>query len=126
MSELILSVYHLTEVYTEYTLDISSFAKASDGHSMSTVVINIKTEISTKKQAQEVAAKFGLSLSALINAYLKELIKTKRVEFSADEKPSPYLIKILKKAEKNLKEGKGSPMFDNAEDAISYLRSKGI
>ncbi len=93
---------------------------------MNTAIINIKTEPSTKKQAQRVAADLGLSLSSLINAYLKQMIKTKRVEFSLNEKPSPYLIKILKKAEKNLKEGKGSPVFDNAEDAISYLHKKGI
>lgn len=93
---------------------------------MNTAVINIKTEEKTKKQAQEVARDLGLSLSTLINAYLKEIIKTKRVEFSLDEKPSPYLIKILKNAERNLKAGKGSPVFDNAKDAISYLHKKGI
>lgn len=91
---------------------------------MNTAIINIKTEPSTKKQAQRVASELGLSLSALINAYLKEVIKTRRVEFSLDEKPSPYLVKILKKAEKNLKERKGSPVFDNAEDAISWLHKK--
>ena len=69
--------------------------------SMNTAIINIKTEISTKKQAQQVASKLGLSLSALINAYLKEVIKTKRVEFSLDETPSPYLIKVLRQARKN-------------------------
>lgn len=91
---------------------------------MNSAIINIKTEPSTKKQAQKIASDFGLSLSALINAYLKEVIKTRRVEFSLDEKPSPYLVKILKKAEKNLKEGKGSPVFDNAGDAITWLHKK--
>ncbi len=88
---------------------------------MNTAVINIKTEVSTKKQAQKIASGLGISLSSFINAYLKELIKTKRVEFSLGETPSPYLIKVLKQAEKNLKEGKGSPVFDNAEDAIAWL-----
>lgn len=47
-------------------------------------------------------------------------------EVSENEKPSEYLIKTLKQARKNRKEGKGSPVFDNAEDAIAYLEKQGI
>lgn len=37
------------------------------------------------------------------------------------EIPSARLIKAIKRAERNLKEGKHSPVFDNAEDAIAWL-----
>ncbi|OGH08771.1 MAG: hypothetical protein A2152_00100 [Candidatus Levybacteria bacterium RBG_16_35_6] len=90
---------------------------------MNTAVINIKTESTTKKQAQELASRLGLSLSALINAYLKELIKTRRVTFSTDEMPSPYLIKAIKQAEENYKKGKTSPTFTNIKDAITWLEN---
>ncbi|MBI4091977.1 MAG: type II toxin-antitoxin system RelB/DinJ family antitoxin [Candidatus Levybacteria bacterium] len=93
---------------------------------MNTAIINIKTEISTKKQAQAVASKLGLSLSALINAYLKEVIKTRRVEFSLDETPSPYLIRVLRQAKKNREAGKGSPIFDTGEEAVKWLEEQGI
>lgn len=88
---------------------------------MNTSVINIKTEASTKSQAQKVASALGLSLSALINAYLKELIKTKRVEFSVEQTPSPYLIKAIKQAQANSNKGKVSPSFKSAKDAIAWL-----
>ncbi len=88
---------------------------------MNTAVINIKTEPSIKSQAQKVASRLGLSLSALINAYLRELIKTKKVEFSVDETPSPYLIKALKQSERDIKVGRVSPAFKNAKDAIKWL-----
>lgn len=91
---------------------------------MNTAVINIKTQPETKKKAQEIAAMFGLSLSALVNTYLKQVIRTKKINLHIEEEPSPYLIRIMKKAEKNLKEGKGSPVFDNAEDAINWLHQK--
>jgi addiction module RelB/DinJ family antitoxin len=93
---------------------------------MNIAVINIKTENSIKEQAQEVASKLGLSLSALINAYLRELIKTKQVTFSVDEVPSPYLVSALKQAEKNALKKKVSPSFRNAKDAISWLEASKI
>lgn len=96
------------------------------GQSMNTAVINIKTDENLKKQAQKVAAGLGLSLSSLINAYLKEMVKTKRVEFSLNEKPRPYLIKVLKQAKANRKAGKGSPIFKTGEEAVKWLEEQGI
>lgn len=91
---------------------------------MNTAVINIKTQPEVKAQAQRVARGLGLSLSALINAFLKQFVKTKKVTFSLGEEPSPYLIKILKKADKDIKAGKVSPAFDDVEDAIKWLHKK--
>ena len=93
---------------------------------MNTAVINIKTEPETKRKAQLLAGAVGMSLSGLINAYLKQLVRTKKVEFDLNEDPSPYLIKILKKAEKNYKEGKGSPVFRTGEEAVKWLEDQGI
>ena len=56
---------------------------------MNTAVINIKTDVRVKTQAKKIASELGFSLSALINGYLNQLIKTKVVHFSAlDETPS--------------------------------------
>ena len=44
---------------------------------MNTAVVNIKVDPKVKKQAKKVALELGFSLSALINAYLRQLIKTK-------------------------------------------------
>lgn len=93
---------------------------------MYTAVINIKTEEETKREAQKLASKIGVSLSALLNAYLKQLIRTKRVEFDLNEEPSEYLIKTIKKAEKNLKDGKASPVFRTGEEAVKWLEKQGI
>jgi len=93
---------------------------------MYTSVINIKTEPETKKKAQKVASEIGVSLSSLINAYLKHLVRTRRVEFNLDEEPSEYLIKTIRKAEENLKKGKGSPVFRRGEDAVKWLVEQGI
>ena len=93
---------------------------------MYTAVINIKTEPETKKKAQQVASEIGVSLSSLINAYLKRLIRTRRVEFDLNEEPSEYLIKTIKKAEENYKKGKTSPAFRTGEEAVKWLEEQGV
>ena len=90
---------------------------------MNTAIINIKTAPATKKKAQEVAWELGMSLSALINGLLKQVIKTKTVTFSAKEEPSPWMIKMLKESKEDIKKGRVSPGFDNAEDAITWLNN---
>ena len=89
---------------------------------MNTAVINVKVEPTIKKKAQKVAKDLGLSLSGLINGYLRHLIKTKTVTFSLKEDPSEYMIQALKEAEEDVKGGRVSPTFDNAEDSIAWLR----
>ena len=47
-----------------------------------TAVINIRTEDRLKQQVQAIAEKLGLSISAIVNAYLKQLVRTKTIRFS--------------------------------------------
>ena len=89
---------------------------------MNSSVVVTKIDPQTKEQAQKTAKALGIPLSVIIKAFLKQFIKTKSIEFSArDEEPSEYLIRTVKQAEKDLKEGKASPVFDNAKDAIAWL-----
>lgn len=89
---------------------------------MSYAVVTTKIDPQTKKQAQETAERLGMPLSVVIKAFLKHFVRTKSIEFSArDEVPNEYLKSIMRQAEKDLKEGKASPVFDNAKDAIAWL-----
>ena len=90
---------------------------------MNTVVINIKTNPKVKAKAKKVASELGFSLSALINGYLKQLIKTKTVHFSlTEEETSEYLIKALKESGEDRKAGR-YVSFDNVDEAISWLNT---
>jgi len=93
---------------------------------MNTAVINIKTQPETKAKAQEIAKAIGISLSSLLNAYLKQFIRTKKVELDLQEEPSPYLIKMLKKAERDIKAGRVSPAFKTGKEAVAWLEKQGI
>ncbi|HUD19952.1 MAG TPA: type II toxin-antitoxin system RelB/DinJ family antitoxin [Patescibacteria group bacterium] len=91
---------------------------------MRTTILNVRTDPKVKREAAKVAESLGFTLSSLVNAYLRSLVKTKTIEFSESYEPTPYLARILKKADKDLKDDKGSPVFDNAKDAIAWLHRK--
>ena len=88
---------------------------------MNTAVIITKTEPQVKVKAQKVAKDLGLSLSSLINAWLRQLIKTKTVVFSAaDEEPTQYLLDALRESREDIKAGR-VVSFNTADDTISYI-----
>ncbi|MFH1713213.1 MAG: type II toxin-antitoxin system RelB/DinJ family antitoxin [Candidatus Jacksonbacteria bacterium] len=91
-----------------------------------TAFIGFKTAPTIKTQAQKVADDLGLNLSVLLNGFLKNLITTRRIEFTAypKEEPSEYLIAALKEAEKDIQKGRASPAFSNAKNAIAWLNDK--
>ena len=86
-------------------------------------VITIKTDEATKKAAQELAKELGLTLNALINSYLKQVIITRHVELYAPELMTPKLEKLLEEAEASIKQGEVSRGYDNADDFLQDLRS---
>ena len=91
---------------------------------MKTAVLNLKIDQKTKKQAQDLAEKLGFSLSSIVNAYIKSFIKDKTVHFSLREEiPSEYLRQGLKESEEDRKNGWVSPGFDNAKDAVAWLKN---
>ena len=81
--------------------------------------INIQTTTETKTKAQKIAEKLGMSLSAVIDRYLKMFIKTKGADVR--EEPSKYLIKSLKESEEDIKAGRVIT-FENLEEERLYLK----
>ena len=90
---------------------------------MNTAAIYIKTQPEVKAKAQKIAKNLGLSLSSLVDAWLRKFVKTKRVAFSAEEeRPSKYLIESIRKSEEDIKAGRVLS-FDSGEEAVKYFES---
>ncbi|MBU1019119.1 MAG: hypothetical protein ABII07_00685 [Patescibacteria group bacterium] len=83
-----------------------------------TAIINIKTDPKIKAQAQKIAKELGFSLSGILNAYLRDFVRTKKVEVSLE--PTHKLIKTLKECEKEYERGE-YVSFDNLKDALNHL-----
>ncbi len=90
---------------------------------MNTASILIKTDPQIKTKAQKTAEKMGLSLTSVINHYLKHFINTETITFSIrDEIPSQYLINALKESEADVKAGRVTS-FKSGKEALAYLDS---
>ena len=82
-----------------------------------------------KDKSEAISSDLGFSsLQETIRVLLTKLSKR---EFSlkveeAKEQPSQYLLSAMKRAEKNLKNGNTSPVFDNVKDNLAWLKKQGI
>lgn len=87
-------------------------------------IINIKTDKEIKKKAKEVAEDLGFSLSAVINAYLKQFVRNKEVYFGLAPYMSPELEKLLGKVEVDIRKNKNiSPLISSEDELLSHLAS---
>ena len=68
-------------------------------------LITVKTDKKIKKAAQALAEEIGVSLSMLINSFLKQFVRNKEVSFSVSYKPNAYLRRVIAESEKELAEG---------------------
>jgi addiction module RelB/DinJ family antitoxin len=92
---------------------------------MNTASIFIKTEPKIKEEAKKTAEELGFSLSSILNAFLRQFVKTKTITFSTkelDEVPTPYMIEAMKQAEEADRSGRMTS-FASGEEALSYVRS---
>ena len=93
---------------------------------MNKVIVNIKTDLETKKAAQLLANELGLTLSALINAQLKQLIHHRRLVLDAPYPTIPVDAKMekeLDEAYKEIEAGQISKPFDNVDDFLNDLKA---
>ena len=88
---------------------------------MNTAIVTVKVDRETKQSAQVVAKNLGFSLSAVINAYLKELVRTKTLHVSlSEEEPTEYFLNAIKESKKDIKAGRVIS-FKNFDEEMAYL-----
>jgi antitoxin component of RelBE/YafQ-DinJ toxin-antitoxin module len=89
---------------------------------MGNALLSIRTDDKTKKEVTKFANSIGLSVSAFVTVVLKQTMQEGKVVLSPPLEPTPYLKKLIQKAEEDLKAGRASsPM--NREEAQKHLRS---
>ena len=91
---------------------------------MSNTVVTIKIDRETKKAAQELAADAGLTLSSLINSYLKQVTATRHIDLRVPQKMTPKLEKMLEEAEQDIAAGRTVGPFNSAKEAIKALKAE--
>ena len=91
---------------------------------MHKAVINIKSDVVLKKQASEVASRLGLPLGTILNNYLRQLVREKRVVFEEGLTPNKKTAKRLMAIERDIAAGKNiGPVFNTTEEFFKHLDS---
>ena len=92
---------------------------------MEKTLISIKTNKEVKENAQKLAAELGLSLSDVVNASLRNFIRTREVRVSATPHMTLELEKLVGKAEDDFKKGKNvAGPFSGTEEMDAYLDAR--
>ncbi len=87
-------------------------------------VIHIKADKEVKENAAKVAHELGLNLSDIINASLRNFIRTREIIFSDTPRMTPELEKLLAKVEEDIRVGRNlSPRFKSIDEAINWLKA---
>ena len=70
------------------------------------ILMAIKIDVAVKRRAQKVVADLGLTLSAVVNAMLKQLIRDRELNLVYGAKNDALFESILAEVQQDLKTGK--------------------
>lgn len=90
---------------------------------MSKSVVNFKIDTEVKVEAQQLARELGVPLSVIMNAQLKELLRTRELHLNAQPTITPYLEHILSEVENDRIVGKNVTQTHNLTEALAHLQT---
>ncbi len=85
--------------------------------------ISVKVDEDTKLAAQAIAKSTGLTLSALVNTYLRQVAATRRIELYAPEQVTPHLEKLIEEVESEIATGQVSKPFTDINEFLADLKN---
>lgn len=89
-----------------------------------TSAINVQVDSATKQEATAILNDLGLSMSAAINLFLKQVVKRDGLPFEVvNPKPSKELRKALKEAKKIIKNTNNYPGYTDMDKLKETLLS---
>ena len=89
---------------------------------MHSAVINIKTDPKLKQGVKKVAQELGLPVGTILNAYMRELVRERRVVFSAPPALNRRTQRLLQGIDRDIKAGKNADGPFSPKEAAAYLK----
>ncbi len=85
-------------------------------------ILNLKTDKKLKNEAQKIAEEIGLSLSAILNSFLRQFVLDKEVTFSSKKyRMTDYLEGVVQDARSEYKKGESNGPFKSVDDFMTSL-----
>ncbi|MEK7099409.1 MAG: type II toxin-antitoxin system RelB/DinJ family antitoxin [Patescibacteria group bacterium] len=88
---------------------------------MHSAVINIKTDPKLKKDMWRVAQEMGLPVSTILNAMMRDVVRERRVVFSAPPALNRRTQRLLQGIDRDIKAGKNADGPFSPKEAAVYL-----
>lgn len=87
------------------------------------ITMNLRLDEETRQALKEFAAQIGIPATSLVNASIKQMLRTREVTFNTTPEPTPYLQKIIKEAEIDYTAGKNITRTNSTKETLAHLRS---
>jgi antitoxin component of RelBE/YafQ-DinJ toxin-antitoxin module len=88
-----------------------------------TAALTIRTDPKTKQAIADFANSVGMSTSAFATAILLQTVRDGRVVLTPALEPTPYLEKIMRKADADIEAGRNMSLPFNKDQALEHLKS---
>lgn len=93
---------------------------------MSQIPVTIKIDAELKQEAQKLAKSLGLSLSAIIENKLRQVVRERRIVFEEELVPNARTAKTLREIEEDVKAGRNlSGPLKTLEEIENHLNNLG-
>ena len=89
---------------------------------MNTAVIKVKTDPKLKQDIKKVAQELGLPVGTILNAYMRDLVRERRVVFSAPPALNRRTQRLLQSIDRDIRAGKNADGPFSPEEAAAYLK----
>ncbi|MCL5782093.1 MAG: hypothetical protein M1459_01905 [Patescibacteria group bacterium] len=84
--------------------------------------LTIKMPKTIRSEAKALADDLGLSLSTVINAFLRQFIKEQKFSVSAEKMPSKRSIALMEQISAEMDKDPNPKRFTNAEELFRHLK----
>ncbi|MDE1975027.1 MAG: hypothetical protein KGI49_00750 [Patescibacteria group bacterium] len=85
--------------------------------------LTIKTNGTLRQEAKKMAEELGLTLTAVVNAYLRQFVRERKFSVSATSTPTKRSLALWERISRDMDKGMDSSgPFSQASDLIAHLK----
>lgn len=88
-----------------------------------TTMMNIRIDEDTRRELREFATEIGMPAASLVNACIKQMLRSREVTFSTALSPTPHLAEMIATAEADYKAKRNISVTETEDETLAHLRS---
>jgi antitoxin component of RelBE/YafQ-DinJ toxin-antitoxin module len=85
--------------------------------------MNIRMDEDTRRKLKDFSSQIGIPATSLVNASIKQMLRSRQVTFTTDLEPTPYLEKLIKEAEADYRAGRDITSINNKAELEAFFDS---